>query len=90
MSRSYKKYPLLRIENKKNYKYLNRSLRREKLKEIPKGGYFKKYKSHDTPWCYRWSKEGAIRTYHEYNYMKDDYPTLEQWLNYWKSATIRK
>lgn len=90
MSRSYKKYPLLRIDKKKDFGYLNKSLRREKLVELPNGSYFKKYKSHEGLWCYRWTEKEAIEEYYTSKYIRYDFPTLEDYLNYWKSLTIRK
>lgn len=89
MSKSYKKYPIVRQE-KEDYHYLNRQLRRDKLAEFPKGAAYRKHKPHYNTWCYRWTKEQAIQEYSEYDWIKRRFPTLELWLNYWKSCCIRK
>lgn len=88
MSKSYRKYPIVKQE-KENYHYLNRQLRHDKLAKIPKGGAYRRIHSH-LHWHYRWSKEQAIQNYYEDNKIKERFPTLELWLNYWKSCCIRK
>lgn len=90
MSRSYKKYPIIRQE-KEDYRHLNRQLRYDKFAEFPKGSSFKKHKPHWYTWAYRWTREQAISSYYERRkQMKRDFPTLEEWLNYWESCCIRK
>ena len=88
MSRSYKKYPIVRLETE-DYRYLNRQLRHDKLADFPKGSSYKKINS-SFCWAYRWSKEQAIESYYANDWVQRDFPTLEAWINYWKSCTIRK
>lgn len=91
MSKSYKKYPIVRQE-KEDYRYLNRQLRHDKLAEFPKGGSYRRHKPHWNAWTYRWTKEQAIQQYQKdkLGWIKRDFPTLDTWLNYWKSCCIRK
>ena len=44
MSRSYKKYPIVK-QDRENYHYQNRQVRHDKLAKIPKGGFYKKKNS---------------------------------------------
>ena len=88
MSKSYNKYPIVRQE-KEDYHYLNRQIRHDKLAEIPRGSAYRKIKS-PWHWRYRWSKEQAFQDYYECDRIRERFPTLELWLNYWKSCCIRK
>ena len=87
MSRSYKKYPIIRQE-KEDYRYLNRQIRHDKLAEIPNGGSFKKHRPH-CGWAYRWSKEQAIQEWKEKARIRQRY-SYDMWINQWKSWCIRK
>lgn len=89
MSRSYKKYPLVRQE-RENLKYLNRKIRRDKFAEIPNGGGFKKHSPHWNNWNYRWSIEQAIETYYKREYFQKKYPTLEEYLIWYKKTVLSK
>lgn len=87
MSRSYKKYPIVRQETK-DYHYLNRQLRHDKLAKIPKGGSYKKVYS-SWAWAYRWSKEQAIQEWYRNAWIRERY-SYDEWIDYWKSCCIRK
>lgn len=89
MSRSYKKHPIVRQETE-DYRYLNRQLRHDKLADFPKGSSYRRHHPHCNSWAYRWSKEQAIESYYAEDWIQRDFPTLEAWINYWKSCTIRK
>lgn len=89
MSKSYRRYPIV-IQEKEDCHYLNRRLRHDKLADVPKGGSYKKYAGKACTWTYRWTKEQAIRQYQEDEWVRTRFPTLEQWLNYWKTCCIRK
>lgn len=91
MGKSYKRYPIVRQE-RENYHYLNRQIRRDKLAKIPKGGSYRRHRPHWNTWAYRWTKEQAIQEYesNEFNWINEKFPTLEDYLNYWESITLRK
>ena len=89
MSRSYKKYPLVRQE-REDLKYLNRKIRRDKFAEIPKGSAFKKHSPHWNNWNYRWSIEQAIDFYKRSEYMQSCYNSLEEYLIWYKKTVISK
>jgi transposase len=90
MGKSYKKYPLLIQDKRQDYRLLNRQLRYDKSAELPNGSAFKKHRPHWYSWSYRWSREQAIQTYREEPRIQKQFLTLEEWLNYWESCTIRK
>ena len=54
MSRSYKKYPVI-VQEKDDMRQWNRSLRHNKLKEIPNGSAYKKDPRRSGIWKYRWN-----------------------------------
>jgi hypothetical protein len=89
MSKSYKKYPIVKQE-KEDYHYLNRKLRHDKLAAIPNGSFYKKYVNKCHEWKYIWTKEQAIRQYNEDEWIRERFPTLEMWINYWKTCVLRK
>ena len=90
MSRSYKKYPLSRVEKrfddkKRNNRHFRRNL---KMEQISNGSSYKKYKKEDTWTCY-WSKEQAIQDYYADERIQRT-NTFEEWLQYWESCVRRK
>ena len=87
MSRSYKKYPIVRQEKENNH-YLNRRIRYDRLATFSRGSYRRKDQFWN--WSYRWTKEEAIQNYYEYARIRKQYPTLEEWLNYWAKCALRK
>ena len=89
MSRSYRKYPLLRVE-KEDYRILNRQLRRDKLAKIPKGSSFKRHRPHWNYWAYVWTWEQAKKEYYELRYRIHERYTLEEWYQYWARCVRRK
>lgn len=87
MSRSYKKYPKVKQE-KVDKVIWNRQLRR-KLKDselLLRGSQYKKLFPNYETWQYRWSLEDAIQDYEP----SSSYPTLEDWIEYWKRCCYRK
>lgn len=89
MSRSYRKYPLLRVEKKEDYRQMNRQLRHDKLARIPDGGSYKKYASQWRNWAYRWTWKQALDDYYDSERISSKY-TLEEWRYYWEKIVIRK
>lgn len=90
MGKSYKKYPLLIQDKSQDFRLLNRQLRYDKSAELPNGSAFKRHRPHWYSWNYRWSKEQAIKEYYATPRIQKQFLTLEKWLNYWESCTIRK
>lgn len=89
MSRSYKKYPILRQETE-DYNYLNRQIRRDKFAEFLTPGAFKRHRPHYSTWAYRWSKEEAIEDWYRDTYTSSRFKSLDEWLNYWAKCVYRK
>jgi hypothetical protein len=102
MGKSLKKTPISKDNgdsHKENKKIANRRVR-SKLRnleyEIKNGkSYRKEYPSYDiADHIFYWSKEEAIKEYrnpdHSWIYWDKEFPTLEDWLNYWEKSTIRK
>ncbi len=89
MGKSYKKNPYI-TQEKENTKLLNRRIRYAKLYEFNTPGSFKRFFSN---WGYKslWTKEDAIASYlkHPERYEKS-FPTLEDWLEYWRRCAYRK
>lgn len=88
MSKSYRKYPLLRVEKKEDYRKMNRQLRHDKLAKLPNGGSYKKYTSRWNNWAYRWTWKQALEDYYNLNYSFKY--TLEEWRRYWEKIVIGK
>lgn len=92
MSRSYKKYPVVRQENA-DKRMTNRCVRRVGLDEdIPSGGIYKKYNKGDSDYSYRWTEEEAIANYYgkRSRYLQRKYPTLEDYLIWYRKNTLGK
>lgn len=102
MSRSYRKNPIVKDngKSKKEMKSLaNRKVRR-KLNDpdfnIADGkAYKKEFESWDiADFISRWTKEDAIKEYEskskKYRWFKEEWPTLEDYLNYWEKTMHRK
>lgn len=102
MSRSYRKNPIVKDngKSKKEMKSLaNRKVRR-KLNDpdfnIADGkAYKKEFESWDiADFISRWAKEDAIKEYEskskKYHWFKEEWPTLEDYLNYWEKTMHRK
>lgn len=83
MSKSYKRFPIVRQEAE-DYRYLNRQLRHDKLAEISNGGSYRKFKVKSHEWAYRWSMEQAIQDWYEKTWIRERY-SYEEWIEYWKS-----
>ena len=102
MSRSYRKNPIIKDngKSKKEMKSLaNRKVRR-KLNDsdfnISNGkAYKKEFESWDiADFISRWTKEDAIKEYEskskKYRWFKEEWPTLDDYLNYWEKTMHRK
>lgn len=89
MSKSYKRHAIIRQE-KENHNYLNRQIRRDKYAEFLTPGAYKRHRPHWNDWHYRWTKEDAIKEWNEHRYASSRFSSLDEWLNYWASCTIRK
>ena len=85
MSRSYKKYPIIRQE-RVDKKVWNRAVRNLKLDYSLRGSQYKKVMINFDTGAYRWTLEEAIKCYIPSN----RYPTLESWVEYWKRCCYRK
>ena len=101
MSRSYKKNPIVKDDgkNKKIAKTLATRLTRRKFNkldyEMANGNAYKKeFES----WVIadltvRWTKERAIKDYEtrsKYSWFKEQWPTLQDYLNFWAKCMNRK
>ena len=103
MGKSYKRTPIIKDNgnSKKSQKRQATHSVRNKLKrgiEISNGNAYKKhYESYDiADYVCRWTKEEAIKQYEKpcrYSWetnWKEEYPTLEDFLNYWEKCMRRK
>lgn len=102
MSRSYKKTPIIKDngKSKKIGKTFAVRKTRHKLKnldyKIADGkAYRKEFESWEiADYTTRWTKEYAIKEYEskskEYPWFKENWPTLEDYLNYWEKTMHRK
>ena len=98
MSRSYKKFPVRKQQADKDMKrFANKAVRR--TEDIPNGGSYKKcFESWEiSDWGYIWTKQDAINNWYKaqsesrsYNWIKEHFTTLEQYLAYWEKCTRRK
>lgn len=90
MGKSYKRFPIV-VQERDDHRYLNRQLRHDKLAEIPKGNSYRRHRPHYR-WAYEWTKEQAIQRYEDERSWIDRkrFPSLESYLQYWKSCTLRK
>lgn len=102
MSRSYKKNPITKDngKSKKTAKTFAVRKTRRKLKnldyEIANGkAYRKEFESWEiADYVTRWTKEDAINEYesksNKYCWFREQWPTLEDYLNYWEKCMHRK
>ena len=94
MSRSYKKYPIVKDKNNKGMKrYANKKVRR--TKNIPNGKAYKKiFESWDiSDYQWIWTRKEAIEDYNEASedsWIKKHFETLEKYLIYWEKCVRRK
>ena len=98
MSRSYRKHPICKDPAGKLMKRFANKAVRHNL-DIPNGKAYKKcFESWDiSDWCWLWTKEEATRDFYKakedrskYNWIRDHFETLEQYLIYWEKCTKRK
>lgn len=92
MSRSYKRYPKVKQEKlKKSDKViLNRRLRHLDVHQLFRGSQYKRRLPNWETWQYRWTWEDAIKDWHELDYLREKYPTLESYRNYYEHCVVRK
>lgn len=89
MSRSYKKYPIVRQE-RVDSKMSNRYVRHILDAELSmKGTDYKKIKRSGWNWAYRWSLEDAKQNYNNNVYLQKKY-TLEEYLIWYKKKILCK
>lgn len=103
MSKSYKKYSIIRQE-KSNKKHLHKVLRQKlKVKNIQskelkaleseytlRGNQHKKLIVNDSNWKYRWTKEQAIKKFKNDNRYREQFSSLDDCIQYWKRKCLRK
>ena len=100
MSRSYKRFYVVKDHNKGQKALANRKIRRaNKLTPIKRGNYKKLYPQWEIcDYCWPWTKEEAIASWYEeesehynnYAWRHKEFKTLENWLNYWSKCVKRK
>jgi len=87
MSKSYKRYPLVRQE-KKDTKSGNRKCRYDKYAEMRGKADFKKY-GDKSGWSYRYTWAEAARDYFRLPNLYNHF-TFDEWHQYYQSICIRK
>lgn len=85
MSRSFKRNPIFKQEKVSKRRW-NKKVRRVDLDTRLHGGQFKRVVTDDDNWNSYWSLEDAIRDYEP----SESFPTLESFIEYWKSCCLRK
>lgn len=92
MSRSYKRYPKVKLEKlKKSDKIiLNRRLRHLDIGTAFRGSQYKRRLPNWETWQYRWTWKDAVKDWYELDYLREEYPTLESYRNYYESCVLRK
>ena len=93
MSRSYKKYPVI-VQEKDDMRQWNRSLRHNKLKEIPNGSAYKKDSRRSGVWKYRWSEAEVREHYRRWHHLEGYHPskfeTEDDYVNWYKKEYVYK
>ena len=89
MSRSYKKYPIVRQE-RVDPRISNRYIRHNLDVDVPmRGSRHKRMKFGGWNWAYRWSLEDAKELYYNNVHWQEKY-TLEEYLIWYKKTVISK
>lgn len=94
MSRSYKKYPIVKDPANKGMKrFANKKVRH--TKDIPNGKAYKKvFESWEiSDYCWIWTREEAINNYKQASansWIRKHFKTLEDYLKYWEKCVKRK
>lgn len=92
MSRSYKKYPIV-VQEKDDMRQWNRSLRHNKLAEIPNGSAYKKDTRRSGIWKYRWTEEDVREYYRRcapVNRWMNKFESEDDYVNWYKKEYICK
>ena len=92
MSRSYKRYPKVKQERltKSDKIILNRRLRHLDVQVAYRGSQYKRRLPNWETWQYRWTWEEAVEDWHNYSFLRIQYPTLESYRNYYEACVLRK
>lgn len=92
MSRSYKRYPKVKQERltKSDKIILNRRLRHLDIGVVFRGSQYKRRLPNWETWQYRWTWKDAVKDWYELDYLREEYPTLESYRNYYESCVLRK
>ena len=89
MSRSYRKYPIVRQE-RTDRRQSNRFIRHNLSYELPpKGKFHKKVHNDGINWAYRWSLEEARDFYYSSERLQKQ-TSLEEYLIWYKKTVISK
>ena len=90
MSRSYKKYPIVRQQRAEAHR-ANRYFRHNMEIEVPpKGRYYRKVKNFGWGWAYYWSLEDAKKHYYESEWCQNRFSTLKEYLIWYKKEILLK
>lgn len=100
MSRSYRRFHVVKDHSKGQKQLANRKVRHTyKLDQLKGGKYKKMYPQWDIcDYCWIWTKEDAIASWYEeesehyngYAWRHEKFGTLEEWLKYWDKCVKRK
>ena len=95
MSRSYKKHPFCIVAaTKSNKKHANKKVRRHKMELPAKGKWYKKlFESYDiVDWISYWTWSEAKEEWEKATnpYLKEHYPTLQEYYYYWLKCCRNK
>lgn len=90
MSKSYKKYPIVRQE-RADSRQSNRYIRHNIDYDMPrKGKFHKKVHANGMNWAYYWSLEDAKKTYYESEWFQKRFLTLKEYLIWYKKEVLSK
>ena len=88
MSRSYKRYPIVKQE-KVHKKSWNRMIRNLDYDYVLRGSQYKKIYPNWETWQYPWFFEDAMESF-EKGAWQNSFVTKEEFINYWKRCCYRK
>lgn len=90
MSRSYKKYPIVRqerVDRRRSNRYIRHNLDYELP---PRGSFHKKVRVDGFNWAYYWSLEDAKQLYKAVPFLQKQYGTLEEYLIWYRKEVLNK
>lgn len=93
MSRSYKKIPIVKDNNR--YSKLYKQLANKKYRRNFSEHYIRAYKKYTDSWYIHdfvifWSWEDAKKDYYNNRYLQKKYKTIDDFYNHWKKEMLRK